>query len=130
VKDILSPEEYEREWWDILECTNRGYESFYDVNPETRATLMAHDAALRAENERLRALALFGKAMLAEWWDDGNPGDIDGADAQEAAEASGLWHQVERHADGVECEWCGGEGPCGELTEAGLAALASRGGRS
>ena len=72
-------------------------------------------------------LARFGAAMLAEWWNDGNPGDIDGGEVQEIAEKHGLWHQVERHADGVECEWCGNEGPCGELTEAGLAALAASG---
>lgn len=82
-------------------------------------------AALRTENERLRSLASFGALLLPKWWDDGNPGDIDGGDAQEAAEACGLWHEVERHADGVECEWCGNEGPCGELTEAGLAVIAA-----
>jgi hypothetical protein len=74
------------------------------------------------------SLARFGAAMLTKWWDDGNPGDIDGGDAQDAAEQCGLWHQVERHADGVECEWCGNEGPCGELTEAGQSALATQGG--
>ena len=73
------------------------------------------------------ALWRFGAVMLREFWDDGNPGDIDGGAAQEAAEEHGLWHQVERHADGVECEWCGNEGPCGELTEVGLAALSARG---
>ena len=83
------------------------------------------DRALRTENERLRSLASFGALLLPKWWDDGNPGDIDGGDAQEAAEACGLWHEVERHADGVECEWCGNEGPCGELTEAGLAVIAA-----
>ncbi len=73
------------------------------------------------------SLARFGAAMLAEWWNDGDPGDIDGGMAQDAAEACGLWHQVERHTDAVECEWCGNEGPCGELTEAGLAALSASG---
>lgn len=84
-------------------------------------------AALRAENERLRALAQFGLALLPKWWDDGNPGDIDGGDAQDAAEAAGLWQRVERHADGVECEWCNNEEPCGELTEAGNRALSPGG---
>lgn len=62
-------------------------------------------------------------ALRTLWWDDGNPGDIDGSAAQDAAEASGLWRRVERHADGVECEWCNNEEPCGELTDTGLAAL-------
>lgn len=76
---------------------------------------------------REAAFAQFCRALLPLWWDDGNPGDIDGSAAQDAAEASGLWRRVERHADGVECEWCNNEEPCGELTDAGLAAL--RGGQ-
>ena len=76
-----------------------------------------------ARDEVREALAAFGAVCLREWWGDGNPGDIDGGAAQEAAEEAGLWHQVERHADGVECEWCGNEGPCGEMTAVGLAAL-------
>lgn len=76
---------------------------------------------------REAAEAQFGRALLPLWWDDGNPGDIDGSAAQDAAEASGLWRRVERHADGVECEWCNNEEPCGELTDTGLAAL--RGGQ-
>ncbi len=72
------------------------------------------------------ALASFGRALLPLWWDGGNPGDIDGADAQDAAEEAGLWHQVERHADGVECEWCGNDGPCGELTEQGVRSLSAQ----
>lgn len=79
--------------------------------------------ALLALVARLHSLAAFGAAVLALWWADGNPGDVDGAVLQDEAEKAGLWHRVERHADGVECEWCGGEGPCGELTEAGRAAL-------
>lgn len=89
---------------------------------------VAESPAPAAPDELRDALARFGAALLPKWWDDGNAGDIDGADAQDAAEACGLWHRVERHADGVECEWCGNEEPCGELTEAGLAALAARGG--
>lgn len=72
--------------------------------------------------------AAFGRALLPKWWDDGNPGDIDGGDAQDAAEAAGLWHRVERHADGIECDWCEGEWPCGELTEGALVALGGRDG--
>lgn len=53
MSEILSPEDYEREWWDILETRQRGYESFDAVNPETKAVLMRHDAALRSEVERL-----------------------------------------------------------------------------
>lgn len=113
MSEILTREEYEDEL-----LGPDGNQGWADV-------LLAHDAALRAENERLRALARFGALLLPKWWDDGNPGDIDGGDAQEAAEACGLWHEVERHADGVECEWCGNEGPCGELTEAGLAVIAA-----
>lgn len=95
---------------------------------------MRHASPLRrpappaADEVREAAFAKFGRALLPKWWDDGNPGDIDGGDAQEAAEACGLWHPVERHPDGVECDWCGNEEPCGELTEAGLSALAARGG--
>ena len=76
---------------------------------------------------REAAEAQFGRALLPLWWDDGNPGDIDGSAAQDAAEASGLWRRVERHADGVECEWCNNEEPCGELTEIGRSALRSDG---
>ena len=76
---------------------------------------------------REAAFAQFGRALLPLWWDDGNPGDIDGSAAQDAAEASGLWRRVERHADGVECEWCNNEEPCGELTEIGRSALRSDG---
>ena len=62
----------------------------------------------------------FGLSALAAWWDEGNPGDLGGDDLQEFAERAGLWHRVERHADGVECEWCQNDGSgCGELTEAG-----------
>ena len=71
------------------------------------------------------AYAAFGRALLPLWWDDGNPGDIDGGMVQTFAEKFGLWHQVERHAEGVECDWCGNEGWCGELTEAGLSALST-----
>jgi len=88
-----------------------------------------HPAPPAADEVREAAFARFGRALLPKWWDDGNPGDIDGGDAQEAAEACGLWHHVERHSDDVECEWCGNDGsPCGELTEVGLSALAARGG--
>ena len=96
--------------------------------PGTHTATRCTDPALAAPDELREALARFGAALLPKWWDDGNPGDIDGADAQDAAEACGLWHRVERHADGVECEWCNNEEPCGELTEAGLSALAARGG--
>ena len=47
MSEILTPEEYEREWWDILQTRSRGYDCFDEVNPETKATLLAHDAALR-----------------------------------------------------------------------------------
>lgn len=71
------------------------------------------------------AVATFGVWLLAEWWEN-DCADLDGATVQEIAEETGLWHQVERHADGVECEWCGNDGACGELTEAGLQALDAR----
>ena len=70
MSEILTPEEYEREWWDILETRSMGYESFYDVNPETRATLKAHDAALRAENERLALSLVDAEDRLAAALDD------------------------------------------------------------
>ena len=62
----------------------------------------------------------FGLSVLAAWWDEGNPGDLGGDDLHDFAEHVGLWHRVERHAEGVECEWCQNDGSgCGELTEAG-----------
>ena len=73
------------------------------------------------------AAAVLGRAVLKVWWEN-DCGDIDGGDIQEWAEEAGLWHRVERHADGVEREWCGNDGSgCGELTEAGLAVLAEEG---
>lgn len=88
--------------------------------------LRSRIAELDAERDRLRRLAEFGQACLRAWWDDGDPGDMDGGAVQEDAEAAGLWQRVERHSDGVECEWCNGAEPCGELTDAGLAALKGR----
>lgn len=50
----------------------------------------------------------FARLVLRAWWNDGAPGDVDGADLQEFAEKAGLWR-------------CGGDGsPGGELTEAGM----------
>lgn len=111
------------------------YNRTHANSPRVRAALVeALEALLAAEpappagaEVREAAEAQFGRALLPLWWDDGNPGDIDGSAAQDAAEASGLWRRVERHADGVECEWCNNEEPCGELTDTGLAAL--RGGQ-
>ena len=66
----------------------------------------------------------FARLVLRAWWDDGNPGDVDGADLQEFAEKAELWRQVMEGEHGEDCETCGGDGsPCGELTEAGLALL-------
>ena len=66
----------------------------------------------------------FARLVLRAWWDDGNPGDVDGADLQEFAEKAELWRQVMEGEHGEDCETCGGDGsPCSELTEAGLALL-------
>ena len=82
--------------------------------------------AAEARCAELEALASFGASLLSEWWEN-DCGDLDGVFVQDEAEKAGLWHHVERHADGVECEWCCGEEPCGELTEAGSRALAGGG---
>lgn len=88
--------------------------------------IAATPAPAAADEEVREAAGRLGARLLAEWWEN-DCADLDGSSVQEIAEETGLWHQVEHHAPGVECEWCGNEGPCGELTEAGLAALASRG---
>lgn len=106
------------EQWGCVDCNGTGHAPAPPSRP-----------ALDAVREAAERLARFGAACLSEWWEN-DCGDLDGATVQEYAEAAGLWHQVERHADGVECEWCGNDGSgCGELTEAGAAALdAAKGG--
>lgn len=96
------------------ECDTKAHDALDTAHPPRPA-----QDAVRKAAERL---ARFGAACLSEWWEN-DCGDLDGATVQEYAEAAGLWHQVERHADGVECEWCNNEEPCGELTDTGLAAL-------
>lgn len=87
-------------------------------------------AAIRKAEAAQSALAedparRFGLLALAAWWNEGQPGDLEGDVLQGYADRAGLWHHVDRHADGVECEWCGNDGSgCGELTDAGERAWA------
>ena len=116
--------------WDALPSGDVDDLAAWDVardGMERFRALLAETAPPDGAEVREAAFAQFGRALLPLWWDDGNPGDIDGSAAQDAAEASGLWRRVERHADGVECEWCNNEEPCGELTEIGRSALRSDG---
>lgn len=89
-------------------------------------------AAIRKAEAAQSALAedparRFGLLALAAWWNEGQPGDLEGDVLQGYADRAGLWHHVDRHAAGVECEWCNNEEPCGELTEIGRSALRSDG---
>lgn len=65
--------------------------------------------ALRAQVATLRPWALFGAWAFEEFWHDSEPGDIDGADAQEKAVECGLLARTSvcdagaTHAEG--CDW-------------------------
>lgn len=99
------------------------YNTLTKAESALRALLSATADAPPAGDGVRECLAALGLAVLREWW-GGDCCDIDGASVQEYAEEAGLWRQVERHADGVECEWCGNDGSgCGELTDAGSAAF-------
>lgn len=98
---------------------------------DVQAVLLAHDRALRLRVDQAEAALSedparrFGLLALAAWWNEGQPGDLEGDVLQGYADRAGLWHHVDRHAAGVECEWCGNDGSgCGELTDAGERAWA------
>lgn len=66
-------------------------------------------AGARAMQEAAEPWAKFGAAIFERFWSDGEPGDIEGGDAQEIARECGLLGRTAEvdagatHADG--CEW-------------------------
>lgn len=85
--------------------------------PAIATELRNHDDALRLAlaaseaRERTSArYAAFGEWAFEMFWNDAEPGDIDGGDAQEAAIKHGL---LRRREDGDRYATCGGEMGCG-----------------
>jgi hypothetical protein len=65
--------------------------------------------ALRAEVERLRTLARFASAILDQFFNDGEFGDLDGGWVQDKAVELGLLVHPETAHDPDECEGCADE---------------------
>ena len=62
---------------------------------------------LRAEIAAMRPYARFGSKCFEHFWSDGEPGDIEGGDAQEMAVKAGLIGRTsEVDAGATHAEWC------------------------
>ena len=71
--------------------------------------LQAEARRAREENKTLRALAAFGKAIIEDYFNDGDFGDLDGGDVQEKAVEVGLLVHPEVAHDPNDCEGCSDE---------------------
>jgi aromatic ring-cleaving dioxygenase len=82
----------------------------------------AEISALKAEVERLTALARFASAVLDQFFNDGEFGDLDGAWVQDKAVELGLLVHPETAHDPDDCEGCADEPrSCYVLAAAALA---------
>lgn len=79
---------------------------------EGSVRLTGHADTVRAAIARIEAAdrwARFGESVFETFWDDGNPGDVEGGDAQEIALACGLLRRRTESEAGASCgdgcEW-------------------------